>query len=215
MALRPYTSIEIIQQKNDGYPARQLSSFTLDFVNQGEIVSSWANLSDTCKIVIPYNIQVFDEKGNIVHFAGKAGTANNTIAPFGKNIYAGNTSPLFLRNDIVKVTLGYYVSGWDLDGTRMAHGREILYTNAEPQFTGYISKIRNKMPITLECEDEMFTMKQITCKNTLYSAKKYNAKTMLQQMLIDAGLSSDYIVTDGGINTNVGDFRVQNETIAD
>ena len=221
MALRPSTLIQIEQVANPAFPNRELNTFFIDFVNSGEIVSSWANLTDTCKIVIPYNIYVLDDNNKPTNWTGKG-------------IYATKDktqSPLFLRNDKISVTLGYFYSGWDMEGNKLQQGQELLVTSDAPIFSGYIVKIKNRIPITLECEDEMFQMKQISCKNKIYSGKSGvknilgkpgTVALMLRSILQDAGLlSSDngadglYTVTDGGTDVNVGDFRVQNETMAD
>ena len=205
MALRPSTLIQIEQVANPAFPNRELNTFFLDFVNSGEIVSSWANLTDTCKIVIPYNIYVLDDNNKPTNWTGKG-------------IYATKDktqSPLFLRNDKISVTLGYFYSGWDMEGNKLQQGQELLVTSDAPIFSGYIVKIKNRIPITLECEDEMFQMKQIHCKNKIYSGKTFTVKKMLQAILTDAGLLGEYTVTDGGTDVNVGDFRVQNETMAD
>jgi hypothetical protein len=59
------------------------SELVYTFVNQVEISSSWANITDTCKIVIPKKITLE-----------------------GKDIAIGD-SPVFKRGDAVKVELGY------------------------------------------------------------------------------------------------------------
>ena len=48
--------IKITQQGNKNYPNRS-DTFTFDFVNSVEVVSTWENLADTAEIVMPHNLQ--------------------------------------------------------------------------------------------------------------------------------------------------------------
>lgn len=192
MAFRLYTSIEITQQKNSVDSLRD-KVFTIDFVKELEIKSSWQNLTDTAKIKLPRNVIVQDD----TH-----GTNNWSL----KNIYNSNNgaSPLFMRGDKIKITLGYWHDS--MDGSD-----EILET--DEVFIGYISKISNRMPIEIDCEDEMWKLKQIKAANKLFKGSEYTVQKMLTELLQGKGIKVVDGV-DGTAQTNIGDFRTQNESVA-
>jgi translation initiation factor IF-1 len=77
-------------------------------------------------------------------------TAKCTITMPKRVTWAGEISIPIKRGDRVLVQLGY-----DYD--------------YEMAFTGYISKITAKTPITIECEDEMWRLKQTTAKKKTYT----------------------------------------------
>lgn len=197
--LRPNTIIQIEQQSNTADTKRN-KKFLLDFVITGEIVSSWQNLTDTCKLKVPRTIYVQDDTGplviNNVRYSNWA----------GQSIYGvvGAESPLFMRGDKITISLGYFHD--PMDGNP-----EVL--EMDERFTGYITKIKNKMPIEIECEDQMWKLKQIKAENKVWKASEYTVQKMLTEMLKGTGISVVDGV-DGTVQTNIGDFRTQNETIA-
>ena len=89
------------------------------FVHSIEIESSYENLTDTCKIVIPRKL-TFD----------------------GLPLFNGD-NPIFRRGDKIEVSIGYV-------------------PNITKVFTGYIKNVGSNVPTVLECEDEMFLLKQYT-----------------------------------------------------
>jgi hypothetical protein len=198
--LRPNTLITITQQSNDAIPSGRTKTFTLDFVEHGEINTTWQNLTDTAKIIFPRNVYVDDGSGTPYQWGSFDGLKESS-----KNIYgdpANSTSlPLFMRGDKIKIELGYFFNT-SLENTNET---KIMTT----VFEGYITKIKNRMPIELDCEDEMWKLKQITCVNKLY--KNCIVQNMLKEMLAGTGI----VIKDDvkGIETNIGDFRVQNETV--
>jgi hypothetical protein len=193
MSLRQNILITIQQQANNAVPNRVLNTYTLDFVNSGEISSSWQDMTDTAKIKIPRNIYIEDQNGNSFPLL------------LGTNIYGGvgNSQPVILRGDRISISVGLFIDDFK--------GGEALEMPATPQFRGYITKIKNHAPIEIDCEDEMWKLKKINTPNKLFSGSKYTVKKMLQEML--AG-HPEYTVTDGGVSVNIGDFRTQNETVA-
>lgn len=192
MSLRCNTLITITQQANPAVPGRTLNTYTLDFVNDGEITSSWQNLTDTAKLKIPRNIYIEDQNGNAYPLL------------LGTSVYAsvGNSQPVLLRGDKISIAVGYWIDDMK--------GGEQLVMPTVPQFVGYITKIKNRAPIEIECEDEMWKLKKINTPNKLFKGSKYTVKKMIEEMLAGRG----YTVTDGGASVNVGDFRTQNETVA-
>lgn len=201
------SKITITQMPSGTYPNR-LGNFTIDFLNEVEIESSWKNLTDTAKIIMPKNVYVKTDTGN------KAWTDTN--------VYAGSSAPLFLRGDKITIDLGYtYVNQ-----------KGALVTETNREFTGFITKINPKIPIEIDCEDNMWLLKQAQCPNMVFPAASYNTVSIIKYLLKNAtpGVDNPYLsdvilptisafnVVDGvgaseSVTTSVGDFRTQNETI--
>jgi hypothetical protein len=130
----------------------------------------------------------------------------------GIDLFAGQ-NPLFKRGDSIQINAGYY--------PRM---RKL--------FTGYISKVHAKIPIELECEDEMWLLKQYevsypqkTYKQTLgkngkplRKPKVYSDKITLNELLSHI-LTTDIKCanldkTNYFQDINLGQFRMSNATPA-
>lgn len=193
MSLRQNTLIEITQMPNDVYPSGRNNVFTLDFVEYGEVVSTWQNQTDTAKLRLPRNIYVTDRQGNLYNWNGK-------------NIYGsdGDFPPIVMRGDKIKISVGYFYDN-------MNGGDETLIMN--DRFVGYIARIKNRVPFEIECEDEMWKLKQIKAPNKLFRGSEYTVQKMIEELLKGTGIK----VVDGvngSIQTSIGDFRTQNETVA-
>lgn len=203
MALRPNNIITITQQPNQAVPERVLNTYTFDFVNSGEIHSSWQDLTDTAKIKFPRNIYIEDQNGNAVPLL------------LGTAIYNDNKNPLLLRGDKIKIELGCF-SDFDVETGDYLNGAEKLYMPSEPQFTGYITKIKNRAPFEIECEDEMWQLKKKNVVNKVWNGSDYTVKQMLAEMLngYKNNFLSPYQINDGGTSVSIGDFRTQNETVS-
>jgi hypothetical protein len=177
----------IIQQPNEDFKSRS-KSFIFDFVTSGQVSSTWQNLTDTAKITFPKNIYFKDETGN-----------NYTWQ--GKNVIGGSsTPPLIMRGDKIIIEWGYY------------YNKDENYnylTESNVIFEGFISKVVNRIPIEIEAEDNMWRLKQIAARNKIYPASEFSLQTMLNDMLQGTG----YTVKTSTV-TGIGDFRTQNETIA-
>lgn len=128
------------------------------FVNTIEIKSTWAQLTDTCKIIIPKKITLD-----------------------GKALAVGD-SPVFKRGDTVKVELGYD-------------------DNLIEVFNGFISKVTLKMPIELECEDQMYALKKKTAPTLSYEST--DVKTLVNAL--NTGVTIDF-----NQGQNLGKVRVSN-----
>lgn len=198
--LRLLSKITITQQPTDFYKNRN-RVFILNFVNEIEIASGWQNMTDTCKIVLPRKVYLKDNNGTRVSWFGKVFYGDD---PFGTNV-----APLILRGDKIKIELGYNYPDATLN--------EVIETNVV--FEGYINKIQNKMPITLECEDRMWQLKQIKVPDKNYSNKVYDVQSMIQEMLLQQDFTKDIKLITGSsigqkIETNLNaEFRTQNDTI--
>jgi len=183
--LRLLSKITITQQPTSDFPIRN-SIYIFDFLHEFECVDTWEDLTNTGRITFPKNIYFKDQLGN-------------TISLQGKNITSGqNAIPVLLRGDKIKIELGYKYLTDQGETTQM---NEV--------FSGFISKITNKLPITLDLEDNMWRLKQIQAPNKLFRASQYNLQQIITELLQGSGFT---IRTD--ITTSVGDFRTQNETVA-
>ncbi len=91
------------------------------------------------------------------------------------------------RGDHIQVELGY-------DG------------NNEEVFTGYISKVTAKTPVTIECEDEIYLLKNTATKKKTYSSA--NLKTLLSEQC-PKGVKIDVFSTQ-----TFGKYVVNADTVA-
>jgi hypothetical protein len=198
--LRLLSKITITQQKTEAFANRN-KIFILKFVNDIEISSGWQNMTDTCKIVLPRKVYLRDENGTKINWFGKVF--------YGDDIYGTGEPPLILRGDKIKIELGY-----NYPTSKQA---EVIEMNTV--FEGYISYIKNKMPITLECEDRMWQLKQIKVPDKNYSNKTYTVQSMMQELLSLQDSTKDIELKTGSsigqkIETNLNaEFRTQNDTI--
>jgi len=158
--------------------------FTFNFCNNFEALDSWVDLTNQAKIVFPKNIYVND---------------NNRLIPLGGTNTDKLVNNLFRRGDQVTINFGYYT--YD-------NGNEYLDMPSEPIFKGYISKVNSKIPIEIECEDNMWLLKQIPCKPQTWPKTK-SVEDLLRSLL----KGTDFTV-NALVSTNVGDLVIQNESIA-
>lgn len=216
MSLRLISKIIITQQPTTAFPNRD-KVYVLDFVNDVEIKSSWKNLTTTAKVVFPRSVYIQTTTGNVSWVGQSAYTPQQ-----------GNTQPpIILRGDRISINLGYYYNPGN---------GYVTQTNEE--FNGFITKVNPKMPMELECEDNMWLLKQTQCPNKVFQASQYNMQSIIKYLLNNPVLPTDtsnpsYIYLNqviapsikkfnvfngegqsSTIETNVGDFRTQNETIA-
>lgn len=215
MSLLLVSNIIITQQPTVEFPSRS-AVYTLNFVNDCEIKSSWKNLTTTAKLIFPKNVYVKTEQGIV----------NWTTQDLYANTHS-NQAPILLRGDRISINLGYvYNSG--------GVGNE---TTMNEEFNGFITRINPKMPIEIECEDNMWLLKQAQCPNMVFKASQYNVQSIVEYLLkhpvvpkvgdpqyeyitqvIHPALAKINVIngvgTSENIETNVGDFRTLNETIA-
>ncbi len=201
--LRPKIKITFQQIKSDKYPDRN-AVFVMPFVTDLEISHSWKNLTDTAKLKFPR--KVFFEKNN-----------GDRFTLDGQNIIAGNESfnaPFFLRGDKITIEAIYWYEG--LDGSEVTPDYITL-------FKGYITKINPRMPVEIECEDNMFLLKQFQAKNKLYNASSYDSEDIVKDLINqvnaspraqELGVTLTFHDQPQGVRTNIGNFRTLNETPA-
>jgi len=159
---------------------------TFNFVNEFEAADTWVDLTNQARIVFPKNFYVRDEW--------------NRLFPLGGTNSSKYIDYLFRRGDSVTINYGYY--------TYDELGREFLDMPADPVFTGYISKVNSKIPIELECEDNMWLLKQIPCKPQVWPKNK-SVEELLKSLLV----GTDFSVS-ASENTNVGSITIQKESVA-
>lgn len=184
--LTPLTLITITQMPTTAYPDRG-DVYIMDFVSQGEISTSWDQMTGTAKLTFPKNIYIDNNHGQIVSWQGR-------------NVIAGTGSPLLLRGDKIKIELGYR---W-----RDGEGNEQEEMNTE--FEGYIAAINPRIPIEIRCEDNMYILKQKRVVDKVWKAPEYTMETMIQEMIADTGFT---IRTDN-FATTLGEVRTMNATVA-
>lgn len=186
--------ITIEQKPTKDYPSRS-KKVSFNFVHEIEIESSWANLTDTARLTFPKKLTFTNpDNGEKINWDGK-----NIIANYG------NMVPLILRGDQIFIKLGYTYKNEEND----------LTTELNTEFEGYITKVHNQFPVTLDCEDNMFKLKQLQAPNKTWENTKYDVESMIKEMLN----GTDFTLETGAklrnsVQTNIGDFVTHNETVA-
>ena len=188
MLLRLWSNITIVQSSD--YIKGRNQTFVFNFVNQIDIYSTWKNLTDTAKLVFPKKIYYKDQNGNLKTWDGQS--------------MAAGSDPLFLRGDSIKIELGYRYKDTE--------GDDQLTTNVA--FEGFITKVNPKIPIEIECEDNMWLLKRISTPNKVY--KNADVESMISSMIAGTNFTlKTGAKTRQSIKTKIGDFRTNNETIGE
>lgn len=183
--LIPDVKISFWQQPTQKEPTR-LKSFVFDCSHEWECSDSWADLTNKCTISLPKKIYIRDGLGKLVSL----GDTNKGIG--------GDSGALFLRGDKVRIESGYRY--------RNSKGNFVKETNVV--FEGYVTKVGAKMPLQLECEDNMYLLKQKPAKAKVYSDGT-TVESMLKEMLAGTGFTVNVLTA-----TTIGAFRTENETVA-
>lgn len=189
MMFRCVTSVVFTQQPTQDWPQR-IRKLEYNFVHAFEAEDSWSNLTNKAKITIPKNVHVIDENGKSVSLAGT-------------NVNAGGFSaspPLFLRGDKVTIQAGYKYF--------LELGHETTTVNT--MFTGFITNVSSRIPIEIECEDNMAILKQIAAPDKVFRGSEYTVESMLTELLQGTGLT-----VRKGETTGIGDFRTHGETVCE
>ena len=188
MHLRCVNIITFKQVPSETFPSRK-KVLTFNFVHEYEAEDSWMDFTNGAKITLPKNIYARDETNKLIPLGG----TNVNLGGFN------NAAPLFLRGDEVTIEAGYRFFD--------AQGNDKLQTSTF--FTGFISKVTSKKPVQLECEDNMWKLKQIIAPN-----KAYKATDTLEDILRDLLQGTGFTV-NALTKTTFGAFRVQNETVCE
>jgi hypothetical protein len=128
-----------------------IGSAKFDYVNFVSIDSSWENLTDTCRIILPNKLRPKKDGEFLPAITGEDG--------------------FWKRGDPVSVALGYDTFGIPV------------------RFKGYVTKIITKNPLTFECEDEMWKLKQTPVKN--YSKSNVTLGNFLKFILPQYTIEAD------------------------
>lgn len=204
MHLNAVTQITLTQVPTTENPTRS-EKYTFLFCNEFSIQSSWANLTTTGKLKFPKNVIVRDKNGTRRNLGSAAGGRNNNlpiIAP------VDGQQPLFLRGDKIEIRSGY--SYFDKSG------RPRIVTSVLPG--NWITNVTNKLPIEVEFQDHMFLCKQTLAPNKVWPRSTYTMEKMLAELikLVNSvhGVNLSMAPNPTGTSTDIGDFRTQNETVA-
>lgn len=186
---RCFNYVEIEQVPTKAHPARN-KTISLNFLHSYEVNTGWENLTGTTKIVLPKNVVAKDLQNNPVPLNG----SNITIG--------GGSFPLFLRGDKIRLQAGYWYNN--------EQGQQVQQVAL--LFTGYISKVHSKMPITLDCEDESWVLKQLKAPDKVWG------NVSVQKVIQDCIAGNKYGLTVSTlskteISFNVGTFYTKNETV--
>lgn len=182
------SNIEIEQQPTKDYPNRG-KKFTFDFVTEVEINSTWANLSDTGRIVVPQKLYFKDANGELYSWDGK-------------NIGGGyNTDPIILRGDKVTIDLGYFYFDVEVNS---------YVTKTNRVFQGYVSAVLSNRPMEIQVMDNMYKLQQTSAPNKQWT--NYSLEKMVKELLNGTGY--DYN-TNGATSIITPPIITQNQTVAE
>ena len=196
--LRPYTKITIYQQATSDFPDRT-GVLYLDFCHSWEADEGWENMTDTAKIVFPKNVIVKDRAGVPFNLYGT-----------NKSMGGGQKNVLFLRGDHVSITGGYYYT--DAKSGQLRQTEHLI-------FSGYISKVHSKIPIEIECEDNMWLLKQTPAPNKFWPSKQYDMIGIITELVALAKDQYNIPLTVGKqakitLDFSLGGFFTKNESVA-
>lgn len=199
--LRPYYRVTFRQRPTSGFPNRN-AVIVMPFITEFTCVESWRNLTATATLKFPKKIilqtttgRQFDLTGNSISLI-KGGT---DAAP-----------PFFLRGD--EVTVDATVWYFNEQGIEQKPPFREIYS-------GFIAKVQPHAPVEISLEDRMFKCKQIKAQNKLYKASQYDAEGIVKDLILQYNSANpsdpiEYAEPPQPTSTKVGDFRVQNNTIA-
>jgi hypothetical protein len=185
---RVVTKTTFVQTPNADFPTRN-RTLIYNFITEYDAEDTWMELTNDCKLTLPKNVYVRDSTGKLVNLAG----TNVNIGGFSSN------APLFMRGDKVTLEAGYRY--YD------QQGNEKLRTAV--LFSGYIRTVGSRKPIVLDCEDNMYALKQIVAPNKTYSAGT-SLETILKELLTGTGFTVNTLTS-----TTLGEFSTHNETVAE
>ena len=176
----------VITQNTEG----RSKVLNFDFITEFEASDTWVDFTNSATVTVPKNIYVRDENNVLISLGG----SNKSVGGFGD-------TPLFLKGDKISINFGYRYQD--------KLGNEKLELPAKPIFDGYITEIGSKKPIELKCEDNMWKLKQISAPNKLFPQSTYTWEAILKELLTGTNFSVNALTS-----TRIGDFRTQNETVA-
>ena len=198
--LRVITNITFNQQPTADFPTRN-GTIIYNFCHEFEVTSTWDTLTDDGSITLPKNVYITDQNGKRYSLGG----TNVNLGGFSSNV------PVFLRGDKVSVNWGY--AYFDKRGNEVSPITNI--------YSGFISQVTSKKPFVLKIEDNMYLFKKVKAiggNNGFFAGSKYTVESMMSEIIangakINPALSVFTVNTT--TSTVLGDFIIQNETIAE
>jgi hypothetical protein len=197
------TNVQVQQMPNEQFPNRK-KLLVFSFLNAYEGSSSWQDLTQTFKLVLPKKVKVKAYTSTPSPFS-VVPTIKSSYVQLGNttgansNLGGFDSEPAFLRGDLIKVNVGYRA---------LVNGVETTYWTGEKGvpdlFAGFISSVQPRLPFTLECEDNMWLCKQIPTP-----AKNWGNKSLqrIVEDIIDAAKDLPLIKKyEGYIALKVSDF---------
>lgn len=193
--LRAITVITIQQVLSTSYPNRS-AGLTFTFCNHFECENAWEDFTDTGKIVLPKSLYVRNQNNQLIPLGTAVGQQASVVNIGGFS----SAVPLLLRGDLVTISSGYkYFTNT---------GVEIKDLNL--LYKGFISKVTSKKPLTIECEDNMWKLKQLPCP-----IKTFAAGTALEDILTAVIPSNTGFTVNASTKTTFGQFTCGNETVCE
>jgi hypothetical protein len=125
----------------------------------------------------------------------------------GKNIGGKqDTSPIIMRGDKIEISLGYNY----FDVTQGVNKR---VTEMNLVFSGYISEVKSKKPITIKCMDNMWKLSQTLAPNKVWTGK--TIQEVVEELLKPTGLKLNTTISGEKLSTKINPpIQSQNQTIA-
>lgn len=123
----------------------------------------------------------------------------------GRNLFVGSEA-IFKRGDQVKIELGYF-------------------PKLRTVFEGYITKVGSNIPCVLDCEDEMFTLKNTRCtypKKVGHITTGKNGRTLKKPKVVSRAISLNDLLGNilpdeiqyECLDVNLGSFRANNASVS-
>jgi len=164
-----------------------VAKYTFDYSHECEINSSWENITSTARIVIPKKINMQSRVQNA------DGTYEVVPATFT------GEDAIIKKKDAIRIWAGY------------DYPNKNGFTTEMPlQFDGFVTNIDPSFPVTIQCEDVMFLLKQRKIK--FFEKASATLDDIMQGILPkdDQGnLLYPYKVED----VNIGKFKVEDATV--
>ena len=204
------TNIAIQQIPTDEFPNRK-KLLSIPFLSSYDGTSSWDDLTQTMSIVLPKKVKVRYNIWQGVPFASDAVLQSGYLdlsKTEGQQSNIGGfeaVEPILLRGDLITFNVGYRTKVNGKETTYMT-GTDYAGAAIPPLFKGYISKVNPKLPFTIECEDNMWLLKQIPTP-----AKQWGNMTL--QAIVSTILKNAQSLPliqryNGYVNLTVSDFSL-------
>ena len=148
--LYPYSKIVITQVPTAEIPERN-KIFYIDFLVDFEINENITNLTNTAKVTMPKKVDVVILK-SAKEITNMTTSVIDSITPY-------LDKKLFRYGDKIQI----YASYLDLQVPESF--------KANLLFDGYITKVSNETPLTIEADDNMYILKKTPCPNFTWNTK--------------------------------------------